>query len=132
HHLTHRLASPAAAARTTTFTDSPRLRLRLARPHSQTRLATRSAEPPRPSLGSHDHIIHRLASPAAAARTTTFTDSPRLRLRLARPHPPPRLPCACGSHDHIHRLASPAPAAPTTTFTESPRRARHRASAAAA
>src|SRR2546425_7789821 len=35
--------------------------------------------------GSHDHT-HRLASPSAAARTTTFIDSPRLRLRLARPH----------------------------------------------
>src|SRR2546425_845305 len=35
--------------------------------------------------GPHGHV-HRLASPSAAARTTTFIDSPRLRLRLARPH----------------------------------------------
>src|SRR3989442_9935534 len=48
------------------FTDSPRLRLRLAlrprdglrlaRPDPQTRLAARVAEPPRPPLGSHGHI----------------------------------------------------------------------------
>src|SRR5436309_3941136 len=72
----HRLASPAAAARTATITDSPRLRLRLALPRSQTRLAC--------GCGSHCHD-HRLASPAAAARTATITDSPRLRLRLALP-----------------------------------------------
>src|SRR5439155_3617135 len=35
---------------------------------------------------------HRLASPAAAARTATFTDSPRLRLRLARPRAGEPLP----------------------------------------
>src|SRR5204862_1521891 len=77
HRHIHRLASPPAAARTATFTDSPRLRLRLAPPHSQARLAS--------GRGSHRHV-HRLASPPAAARTATFTDSPRLRLRLA---PPP-------------------------------------------
>src|SRR5436309_3925840 len=70
----------------------PRDGLRLARPHSQTRLAC--------GCGSHDHI-HRLASPAAAARTTTFTDSPRLRLRLARPHSQTRLACGCGLHYHM-------------------------------
>src|SRR5436309_7058536 len=47
------------------FIDSPRLRLRLALPHSSTRLASGS--------GSHCHI-HRLAS--APARTATFIDSP--------------------------------------------------------
>src|SRR5213594_1055662 len=73
------------------LTDSPRLRLRLARPDSQTRLAS--------GCGSHDPI-HRLASPPAAARTTRFTDSPRLRLRLARPDSQTRLACGCGSHDH--------------------------------
>src|SRR5437016_2038307 len=31
-------------------------------------------------------VIHRLASPSAAARTATFIDSPRPRLRLALPH----------------------------------------------
>src|SRR5205823_10626756 len=82
------------AARTTTFTDSPRLRLRLARPHSQTRLAC--------GCGSHDHI-HRLASPAAAARTTTITDSPRLRLRLALPQDTAPLDL------HALRLVLPAP-----------------------
>src|SRR5213596_1772927 len=50
--------------RASTFTDSPRLRLRLALPDSQTRLAS--------GCGSH-YQIHRLASPPAAARTTTFT-----------------------------------------------------------
>src|SRR5205807_4452640 len=60
--------------RTATFTGSPRLRLRLARPRSQARLAF--------GCGSHGHV-HRLASPSAAARTATFTGSPRLRLRLA-------------------------------------------------
>src|SRR5213083_3696351 len=53
-----------------------------------------TASPARPPLGSHDHIIHRLASPAPAARTTTFTDSPRgarrrasaAAARLALPH----------------------------------------------
>src|SRR5207245_1792279 len=80
-------ASPAASARTATFTDSPRLRLRLARPRSQTRLAC--------GFGSHGHV-HRLASPAAAARTATFIDSPRLRLRLARPRSQTRLACAFG------------------------------------
>src|SRR5437016_9996815 len=46
--------------RASSFIDSPRLRLRLARPRSQTRLAC--------GCGSHGHV-HRLASPAAAART---------------------------------------------------------------
>src|SRR5947208_3273497 len=92
-----------------------------ARPRSQTRLATRVAEPPRPPLGSHDHV-HRLASRRASpslrgrrsARTTTFTDSPRdarrrasaAAARLARPRswarlgrrgPSPATPC--GSRD---------------------------------
>src|SRR3989442_3751634 len=51
------------------FIDSPRLRLRLALPHSSTRLAF--------GCGSHCHI-HRLASPSAAARTAPFIDSPPL------------------------------------------------------
>src|SRR5947208_16335911 len=63
-------------------------------------------------------LIHRLASPSAAARTATFTDSPRLRLRLAPPHSQTRLACGCGSHCHIHRLASPAAAARTATLAE--------------
>src|SRR2546425_10635300 len=76
------------------FTDSPRLRLRLAlrprdglrlaRPDPQTRLAARVAEPPRPPLGSHGHI-HRLASRRASpslrgrrsARTATSPGPPR-------------------------------------------------------
>src|SRR5438309_1506667 len=94
--------------RTTSFTDSPRgarrrapaAAARLARPRSQTRLAARVAEPPRPPLGSHD-LVHRLASRRASpsprgrrsARTTSFIDSPRgarrrapaAAARLARP-----------------------------------------------
>src|SRR5207249_3564935 len=89
HRLASRRASPSLrrrrSARTTTFTDSPRdarrrasaAAARLARPRSQTRLATRVAEPPpRPPLGSHDHV-HGLASAGGApaprrpaARTT--------------------------------------------------------------
>src|SRR5206468_7404404 len=67
----------------------PRDALRLARSGSQTRLAARVAEPPRPPLGSHYHV-HRLASvggaPAPrrpAARTTRITDSPRGARRRA-------------------------------------------------
>src|SRR2546425_7991050 len=72
------VTAPAAMMATgSVFTDSPRLRLRLARPRSQTRLAF--------GCGSHGHV-HRLASPSAAAPPATFTDSPRPRLRLA---PPP-------------------------------------------
>src|SRR5438034_1332062 len=52
--------------RASTFTDSPRLRLRLALPDSQTRLAS--------GCGSR-YQIHRLASPPAAARATTFSAS---------------------------------------------------------
>src|SRR5207245_785893 len=69
HDHIHRLASAGGApaprrpaARTTPSTDSPRPAgpqprdgLRLARPHPQTRLAARVAEPPRPPLGSHCH-----------------------------------------------------------------------------
>src|SRR2546427_783495 len=111
------------------FTDSPRLRLRLAlrprdglrlaRPDPQTRLGRRGPSPAT-ACGSHDHI-HRLASAGGApaprrpaARTTTSTDSPRPAgprprdgLRLARPHPQTRLgrrgpgpATACGSHCH--------------------------------
>src|SRR5438128_7116952 len=105
----HRLASPAAAARTaaprrpaarpTRVSDSPRgarrrasaAAARLALPGSQTRLAARVAEPPRPPLGSH-YPVHRLASRRASpslrgrrsARTTRITDSPR---RPPRPAP---------------------------------------------
>src|SRR6266705_6918341 len=88
------------------FTDSPRLRLRLALP-SQTRLA----------FGCGSPYLHRLASPSAAARPT-FTDSPRLRLRLALPSQT-RLAFGCGS-PYLHRLASPSAAA-RPTFTDSPR-----------
>src|SRR2546427_11661454 len=48
---------------------------------------------PDPPGAENRDCIHRLASPAAAARTTTFIDSPRRRLRLVRPRshtPPPR------------------------------------------
>src|SRR5439155_183501 len=125
--------SPASASiEDRRVTDSPRLRLRLAlrprdalrlaRSGSQTRLAARVAEPPRPPLGSHDQD-HRLASRRASpslrgrrsARTTTFIGSPRSAgpqprdaLRLARPGSqtrlaarvaePPRPPL--GSHYH--------------------------------
>src|SRR2546425_1148247 len=61
-----------------------------ARPRSQTRLAARVAERPRPPLGSHD-LVHRLASPTAAARKT------RSWARLGRRGPSPAT--ACGSHD---------------------------------
>src|SRR6266571_7901317 len=79
-------------------TDSPRgarrrasaAAARLALPSSQTRLAARVAEPPRPPLGSH-YPVHRLASRRASpslrgrrsARTTQFTDSPRGARRRA-------------------------------------------------
>src|SRR3989442_2521163 len=85
------------------FTDSPRLRLRLAlrprdglrlaRPHPQTRLGRRGPSPAT-ACGSHDHI-HRLASARGApaprrppAPTTTSTHSPP----PAGPPPPPRPP----------------------------------------
>src|SRR6266850_6716840 len=71
-------------------------------PGSQARLAC--------GCGSH-YLVHRLASPAAAARTTWFTGSPRLRLRLALPGSQARLACGCGSHYLVHRLASSAAAA---------------------
>src|SRR5213076_1441794 len=104
--------SQHAAARTLRFTDSPRLRLRLVRSGSQTRLAC--------GCGSYAPV-HRLASPAAAARTLRFTDSPRLRLRLVRSGSQTRLACGCGSYAPVHRLASPAAAARTLRFTDSPR-----------
>src|SRR2546427_6662543 len=83
------------------FTDSPRLRLRLAlrprdglrlaRPDPQTRLAARVAEPPRPPLGSHGHI-HRLASAGGApaprrpaARTATHQNFSHLTDLRSRP-----------------------------------------------
>src|SRR5207244_2736340 len=88
-------ASAVGAARPPTAAAAP-----LARPHSQTRLAARVADPPPPPLRSHDPI-HRLASRRASpslrgrrsARTTPFTDSPRgarrrasaAAARLARP-----------------------------------------------
>src|SRR2546428_2371326 len=65
------------------FIDSPRLRLRLALPHSSTRLAF--------GCGSHCHI-HRLASPSAAARPATFHHSPPPSLSAPLPTlfaPPP-------------------------------------------
>src|SRR2546427_2635809 len=75
------------------FTDSPRLRLRLAlrprdglrlaRPDPQTRLAARVAEPPRPPLGSHGHI-HRLASARGAPAPPRPAAPPP-----PTPHPPP-------------------------------------------
>src|SRR5439155_19253045 len=88
----HRLASPTAAARTTTLIDSPRRRLRLVRPRSETRLAD--------GCGSYDHV-HRLASPTAAARTTTLIDSPRRRPRPVRPRSETRLAAGRGSDDHL-------------------------------
>src|SRR5436309_13660461 len=77
------------------ITGSPRLRLRLALPRSQARLAF--------GCGSHYHD-HRLASPSAAASTTTITGSPRLRLRLALPRSQARLAFGCGSHYHDHSV----------------------------
>src|SRR5881396_1330856 len=79
------MAPPLAA----TIADSPAA-ARLARLGSQTRLAARVAEPPRPPLGSHDWD-HRLASRHASqslrgrrsARTTGITDSPRGARRRA-------------------------------------------------
>src|SRR2546425_9068741 len=68
YRLASRRAPPSLrarrSARTTRITDSPRGALRrasaaatrLARPGLQTRLAARSAEPPRPPLGSHYHF----------------------------------------------------------------------------
>src|SRR5438093_129763 len=73
-----------------------------------------------------DNGDHRLASPAAAARTATITDSPRRRLRLALPRSQTRLAGGCGSHCHDHRLASPAAAARTATITGSQRALRRR------
>src|SRR2546422_8536039 len=78
-----------------------------ARPRSQTRLAARVAEPPRPPLGSHD-LVHRLAS----AGGDSITDSPRGAARVAEPPRPP-----LGSHDLVHRLAS----AGGDSITDSPR-----------
>src|SRR5207245_9435592 len=69
---------------------------------------------------------HRLASPSAAARTATFTDSPRLRLRLARPRSQTRLASGCGSHGHVHRLASPSAAARTAAPRRPPARTARR------
>src|SRR5206468_2874818 len=83
-----------------------------------------AGEPPADHLPVDDLVveaprvyIHRLASPPAAARTTRFTDSPRLRLRLALPDSQTRLASGCGSRYQIHRLASPPAAARATTFT---------------
>src|SRR2546428_12518687 len=67
-----------------------------ARPRSQTRLAARVAEPPRPPLGSHD-LVHRLAS----AGGDSITDSPRRAARVAEPPRPP-----LGSPDPAPRPAS--------------------------
>src|SRR3989442_1015016 len=61
------LVTAAVHHRHSSFTDSPRgarrrasaAAARLARPRSQTRLAARVAEPPRPPLGSHDHSRKR-------------------------------------------------------------------------
>src|SRR2546422_250427 len=96
------------------FTDSPRLRLRLAlRPRDGLRLARPPpTDPPRPA-----------GPPPPAGPPRPAGPPPRDGLRLARPHPQPRLgprgpspATACGSHGHIHRLASargaPAPRRP--------------------
>src|SRR2546426_2233528 len=97
------------------FTDSPRLRLRLAlrprdglrlaRPDPQTRLGRRGPGPAT-ACGSHDPTD----SPRPAG------PRPRDGLRLARPHPQTRLgrrgpgpATACGSHDPTD---SPRPAGP--------------------
>src|SRR3989441_13244812 len=72
------------------FIDSPRLRLRLALPHSSTRLAF--------GCGSHCHI-HRLASPSAAARPATFIPPP----------PPPRPEGPDGAAGPLQPPARPTP-----------------------
>src|SRR5206468_2187511 len=87
----------------------------------------RAEEGPAYSKGPHDWI-HRLASPAAAARTTGFTDSPRLRLWLARLDSPTRLPCGCGSQDWIPSLSTPAAATAAARSVLSRRTARGAAS----
>src|SRR5207247_11422601 len=84
------LVTAAVHHRHSSFPDSPRgahrrasaAAARLARPRSQTRLAARSAEPPRPPLGSHDHVP-RLASPRAPPRP------PRPPSARPPPVPPP-------------------------------------------
>src|SRR3989449_7798632 len=59
--------------RASSFTDSPRLRLRLARPRSQTRLAC--------GFGSHGHV-HRLASPRSEEHTSELQSRLHLVCRL--------------------------------------------------
>src|SRR5207247_7722596 len=56
--------------------------------HAEEGRERHEAEPPHAKLHRDlaSLVIHRLASPSAAARTATFIDSPRLRLRLALPH----------------------------------------------
>src|SRR5207247_2440356 len=89
--------SPASASiEDRRVTDSPRLRLRLAlrprdalrlaRSGSQTRLAARVAEPPRPPLGSHDQdhrLASRRASPSLRGRLSARTTTPRLLRGIA-------------------------------------------------
>src|SRR2546425_2818144 len=95
-------SSSSFGRKPTRFTDSPRLRLRLAPPHSQTRLAS--------GCGSHPHI-HRLASPPAAARPPPIPHPPPPPPRLPpppspNPPPPPRRPPPPPSRtppeDHTH------------------------------
>src|SRR2546425_8424052 len=61
-------SSSSFGRKPTRFTDSPRLRLRLAPPHSQPLLAS--------GCGSHRHI-HSLSPPPAAAPTPPLTAPPR-------------------------------------------------------
>src|SRR2546425_11838940 len=74
HVQSHRLASPPAAARTATFIDWPRLRLRLAPPHSSTRLAPGCGSPSWVSSGGGIEPSHfaqelgRARRPAGEAR----------------------------------------------------------------
>src|SRR5213592_3183153 len=66
------------------ITDSPRLWLRLALPGSQTRLAARVAEPPRPPLGSH---CHRRLDPRAQDTDSEGVARPAIIARCPRPPP---------------------------------------------
>src|SRR2546425_1124377 len=84
-----RLPAPKAPSPSTPRPPAPAARL--ARPHPQTRLAARVAEPPRPPLGSHGHI-HRLASAGGApaprrpaARTATHQNFSHLTDLRSRP-----------------------------------------------
>src|SRR5438552_10704503 len=85
----HRLASPPAAARTATFTGSPRLRLRLAPPPSAT-LAhavelqeVRRSRHPHGRAGDDDEDVARPDRPVAKERRLDLLDHLVGRLNLA-------------------------------------------------